>query len=1014
MWPRAALFLEVAMHSARPILLSLLLVVVIASAAVAARLAAPLGAQSAQIIDIQRRLDINQLNMWATNYGSIAWDLSTGGSGLEFPKGSGKTAVFAGGLWLGARVGGQVRTVVAEYSQEYVPGPMVGGTFANPSFPQFRVYKVLPWTGDPADTAHVERNAPGPLEDPRAHDSWSEYLNGAAPYGAPVQTWLLPDPNNPGDTVPVPGPADLGDQILWAVFNDADPANHTNDAGGSPPLGVEIQQMTLGATHTTAAQNAAIIRYRIINKGTQQLDDVIVTLWTDPDLGGASDDLVGYDPGLEMVYAYNATNNDPIYGATPPAVGVMLLQGPTNAFGDSIPVSAATMFINGTDPSSADESYNYMRGLLSNGSPVIHPSTGLPTTFWFDGDPVQGTGWLDTNPADRRMMLSAGMFSMAAGDTQEVVFAIVLGQGANRLASITALRMNAVQLKGGSVPPPPPPLTNCPRPAAYWATQCPPSSGDLTPAQLDSITRFAGGLSLYFDWPAGTETASFCSAINPPGPLDARSMARTEFAALLANFSAGVLGVVPAGGQPIRLLTGMPVNCPGIEAVDIVGLVSTATSDPTLGADYVNDNPANPTALAPVNYGGAAFGGGADFGFDFWGGTLEPFSSPDSFPDVELRFSNAAPQQAYRYLRLEQSDGSAPAGGREYRYGGHHTVPFQVWDTENNVQLDVAFFERTVTDAAGTILAPAMQVASFDSTWGPTAESLGGREYLFVLSRPYSPVPKAEFMVDAAMDNSPILYAVWSRRTEPGAVIDDGDRFTFLMPPYSGPGIDTQLLLLEEQPLSDPAVLQAYNQIIGCLRDINTGVTIQDPCDEATAIQLSLLAAEAELDRVSLTWYTAALALAVTVERREEAGQWAAVAQAFPDGSGMIRYVDTGIVPGGRYDYRLAFMDDGVLTRAGEASVVVPLRLALALSGFVPNPARGLATVEFVLPARAPATLEVLDLQGRRLVVREVGQLGPGRARVTLEGGVKLNPGIYVVRLKQGGVSASRKAVVVR
>jgi hypothetical protein len=892
---------------------------------------------------------------------------------------------------------------------------MVGGTFANPGLPQFRVYKVLPWTGNPADTGHVVRNAPGPLEDPLAHDSWSEYLNGAAPYGAPVQVWLLPDPNNPGGTVPVQGPADLGEQILWAVYNDADPAQHFNDAGGSAPLGVEIRQLTLGATHTVAADHSAVLRYRIFNKGVQQLDDVIVTLWTDPDLGGASDDLVGSDPGLERVYAYNATNNDLQYGAMPPAVGVVLLQGPKNALGDSIPATAAARFINGTDPSSTAESYNYMQGLLADGSPAIDPTTGTPKTFWYDGDPAQGTGWLDSNPADRRMMLSTGPFSMAPGDSQDVVFAIVLGQGTDRLSSISALKSNVSQLKTGVTPPPPPdPLTNCPRPAAYWATQCPPSSGDLTQAQVDSIAQFVGGLSLYFDWSAGTEVASFCAAISPPGPLDARSMAKTEFATLLANFGAGMLGVVPAGGQPIQLLSGMPVNCPGIEAADILGLVSTATPDPMLAAGYMNDNPANPTALAPINWGGAAFDGGADFGYIFWGGTLEPFSNPDSFPNVEVRFSSTATQKAYRYLRLEQSDGSAPAGGREYRYGGHHTVPFQVWDTENNVQLDVAFFERTVTDPAGTILPPEMQVASFDSTWGPTAESLGGREYLFLLSRPYSPVPKAEFTVDAAMDNSPILYAVWSRLTSPGAVIDDGDRFFFVQQPYSGPGVDTQLLLLEGQPLSDPAVLLAYNQIIDCLRGINTGVTIENPCDEPTAIQLSLVAAEADLDRVSLTWYTPAPALAVTVERREEAGEWAAVAQAFADGSGMIRYVDNAIVPGRGYDYRLAFMDDGVLTRAGEASVVVPSRLALALSGFVPNPARGLATVEFVLPARAPATLEVLDLQGRRLVVREVGHLGPGRARATLDGGVTLNPGIYVIRLMQGGVSASRKAVVVR
>ena len=71
--------------------------------------------------------------MWSTNFGSVAWDLTTGNSGLEFPKGSGKTAIFAGGLWLGAHVNGEVRTVVAEYSYEFGPGNMVGGTFADAS-----------------------------------------------------------------------------------------------------------------------------------------------------------------------------------------------------------------------------------------------------------------------------------------------------------------------------------------------------------------------------------------------------------------------------------------------------------------------------------------------------------------------------------------------------------------------------------------------------------------------------------------------------------------------------------------------------------------------------------------------------------------------------------------------------------------------------------------------------------------------------------------------------------------
>ena len=59
-----------------------------------------------------------------------------------------------------------------------------------------------------------------------------------------------------------------------------------------------------------------------------------------------------------------------------------------------------------------------------------------------DGDPVAGTGWLDENPADRRFMLTAGPFTFAPGDTQEVVGAIIVGQGQDRLTSITAARFN--------------------------------------------------------------------------------------------------------------------------------------------------------------------------------------------------------------------------------------------------------------------------------------------------------------------------------------------------------------------------------------------------------------------------------------------------------------------------------------------------------------------------------------------------------------------------------------------
>ena len=68
------------------------------------RLASP---SSVLWIDIQRRIDVNNLNVFVTNFGSWAYDLSTGNSGLIYPKGTDKTAIFDAGIWFGAKVNGR-------------------------------------------------------------------------------------------------------------------------------------------------------------------------------------------------------------------------------------------------------------------------------------------------------------------------------------------------------------------------------------------------------------------------------------------------------------------------------------------------------------------------------------------------------------------------------------------------------------------------------------------------------------------------------------------------------------------------------------------------------------------------------------------------------------------------------------------------------------------------------------------------------------------------------------------
>lgn len=352
-------------------------------------------------------IDVNNVRMFVTNQGSFAFDIPTGSSGLEFPRGTGQTTIFASGLWIGGKVNGETRVTVAEYAHEYQPGPILpSGQPADPDLEQYRVYKI---------------NAGDGPENP----DWAAW---PVADGAPV------DENG--------NPQVLGDQTIWSVYNDANPLKHTNDAGQTDPLGIEVQQTTFAFNRTGPLANIVFIRFLMINKGGNQIDSTYVSLWSDPDLGGAGDDLVGCDIATSLAYCYNATNSDNVYGSSPPAVGYDFFKGPIGDDGEELPMTSFNRYINGTDPHSPTESYNYMKGIDPDGGTTDHtdPTTGAVTAFVLSGDPVQGTGWNDSNPADRRFMLSSGPFTFAPGDTQEVVAAIINAQGADRLSSLTALR----------------------------------------------------------------------------------------------------------------------------------------------------------------------------------------------------------------------------------------------------------------------------------------------------------------------------------------------------------------------------------------------------------------------------------------------------------------------------------------------------------------------------------------------------------------------------------------------
>ena len=167
-----------------------------------------------------------------------------------------------------------------------------------------------------------------------------------------------------------------------------------------------------------------------------------------------------------------------------------------------------------------------------------------------------------------------------------------------------------------------------------------------------------------------------------------------------------------------------------------------------------------------------------------------------------------------------------------------------------------------------------------------------------------------------------------------------------------------------------------------------------------TAVEVSLVSVEAAPDRVRIVWSATEGGFVAGVERRIPGGPWLPLGQVTADGTGRIVWEDLDVRAGVLHRYRLAKTDgSGAI---GEIAVDVPAAWALRLEHAGSNPSSSDPSVSLTLPSHEPATLEVLDLQGRRLRVRDVGALGPGRHHVSLSQGRSLAPGVYLVRLRSG------------
>ncbi len=395
------------------------------------------------------------------------------------------------------RVGGQT------YAIGTVPGAILSkGVAEDPEDPGVRIYRIrrdyktadLRLDASELFNKGLSQVTEADVEALRGQydKDWREW---PAAKGAPFY-------DNDGDgaydpDVDAPGVAN-GDQVAWFVINDLDVGAATS-LYGSKPIGLEVQITIWAYARSDALGDVIFKKYQIVYEGTAAtpdtavINDMYISQWSDPDLGDFGDDFAGADIDLSLGYVYNGQKNDSDYvgfGLAPPAAGYDFLQGPivpvhvkdengetvVDEDGNSVldetseaifnfqrrkgyknlPMTSFVFFAAGSaidDPElgeyvGTEEWYNLLRGFqpqpdINNPVPFTNPITGLDTKFTLDGDPTRATGWNDGIPlpaGDRRIVLDTGPFTMALGDTQEVVVALLGAVGSTQLRSVAKLK----------------------------------------------------------------------------------------------------------------------------------------------------------------------------------------------------------------------------------------------------------------------------------------------------------------------------------------------------------------------------------------------------------------------------------------------------------------------------------------------------------------------------------------------------------------------------------------------
>lgn len=379
---------------------------------------------------------------------------SLGLAGYEIPKGTGKTTIYSGSIWIGAEdINGEFYVSGSTYeatslNSQFHSGPIADQSlYASQSYQN--QYSESIWKISQQEIEyHVQHFDQAGYVAPSSILDWPG--NGDVSLGVAQQLAPYIDVNNDGIYSPMDGdyPDIRGSEAVYVILNDK---SYNPDYNA---LGIEVHLMFYQYNNGNYIGNTTFLHTRVFNRSTTDYYKFREGLYLDFDIGNYMDDYIGCDSSNHVVFAYNGDDLDEPnggnvgYGANPPCQGVVPLSHELNTFG-YYNNSGAYPY---TDYQSTDTvMWNFMNAKWGDGSPWVYGGLGydttgisVPTNYLFNGNPYTNTGWTEMNlwngsanpTGDRRGVMTIAEDEFLSGTSICADFAFIYDKSNTHLQNV--------------------------------------------------------------------------------------------------------------------------------------------------------------------------------------------------------------------------------------------------------------------------------------------------------------------------------------------------------------------------------------------------------------------------------------------------------------------------------------------------------------------------------------------------------------------------------------------------